>query len=300
MLSVRPPSFDVGQMVTVAQSVEPRIVVPVVAGSSPVGHPFAPSRRDPRQILCKVGLGSTVWMVPFFRMVSLEETIAYKFRNPLLLAEALTHPSLAYETQRPHFDNQRLEFLGDAVIQIVVTEELFRRFPGFSEGRLTKLRSRLVSRAALQTYATAIDLGGYLLMGKGEEANGGRQRASTLADALEALVGAIYLDAGMPAARKFLLERAESMLLALDEAPMEQNPKGELQEILQSLSSAGPRYRILSQEGPDHAKTFVACVEWQGRVLGHGTGSSKKEAEAFAATDALIARKWEESVVGSS
>jgi ribonuclease-3 len=235
----------------------------------------------------------------FARMLSLEETIAYKFRNPLLLAEALTHPSLAYETQRPHFDNQRLEFLGDAVIQIVVTEELFRRFPGFSEGRLTKLRSRLVSRAALQTYAAAIGLGGYLLMGRGEEANGGRQRSSTLADGFEALVGAIYLDAGMPAARKFFLERAEDMLQALDEAPMEQNPKGELQEILQGISNAGPRYRILSQEGPDHAKTFVACVEWQGRVLGQGTGTSKKEAEAFAATDALAGKRWEESAVGS-
>jgi len=102
-------------------------------------------------------------------MVSLEEAIAYKFRNPLLLAEALTHPSLAYETQKPHFDNQRLEFLGDAVIQIVVTEELSRRFQGFSEGRLTKLRSRLVSRAALQVYALDIQLGSYLLMGRGEE-----------------------------------------------------------------------------------------------------------------------------------
>jgi ribonuclease-3 len=229
-------------------------------------------------------------------MVSLEEAIGYKFRNPLLLAEALTHPSLAYETQKPHFDNQRLEFLGDAVIQIVVTEELFRRFAGFSEGRLTKLRSRLVSRPALQAYALSFGLGGYLLMGRGEEANGGRQRASTLSDAFEALVGAIYLDAGMEAARKFLLERAGDMFQLLELMPEEQNPKGELQEILQGLSNIGPRYRILSQEGPDHAKTFIACVEWQGRMLGQGAGSSKKEAEAIAAADALAARKWEEPV----
>lgn len=226
-------------------------------------------------------------------MVSLEEAIAYKFRNPLLLAEALTHPSLAYETQKPHFDNQRLEFLGDAVIQIVATEELFRRYPSFSEGRLTKLRSRLVSRAALQSYAADFNLGSYLLMGRGEEANGGRQRASTLADAFEALVGAIYLDAGMPAARKFFLDSAGNMFQELDEAPMEQNPKGELQEILQGIGNVAPRYRILSQEGPDHAKTFVACVEWQGRMLGQGAGSSKKEAEAIAAADALAKRKWE-------
>ena len=227
-------------------------------------------------------------------MVSLEEAIAYKFRNPLLLAEALTHPSLAYETQKPHFDNQRLEFLGDAVIQIVVTEELYRRFPGFSEGRLTKLRSRLVSRTALRVYALEIRLGSYLLMGRGEEANGGRQRSSTLADAFESLIGAIYLDAGMPAARKFFLDRAEAMFQELELTPMEQNPKGELQEILQGLSNVGPRYRILSQDGPDHAKTFVAGVEWQGHLLGQGAGSSKKEAEAIAAADALEARKWEE------
>ena len=137
-------------------------------------------------------------------MKSLESRIEYKFRNSLLLAEALTHPSLAYETQKPHFDNQRLEFLGDAVLQLVLTSELYNRFAGFSEGTMTKLRSRLVSRTALCEYARAIRLGEYLLIGKGEESSGGRDRPSTLADAFEALIGAVYLDGGIDAARFFV------------------------------------------------------------------------------------------------
>src|SRR5947209_7290728 len=131
----------------------------------------------------------------------LEERIGYKFRNALLLAEALTHPSLGHETQQRHFDNQRLEFLGDAVLQLVISENLFQRFGDFPEGQLTKLRSRLVSRDALKSYAVALDLGQYLMMGRGEEASGGRTRTSTLADAVEALIGAIYLDGGLEAAR---------------------------------------------------------------------------------------------------
>jgi ribonuclease-3 len=226
-------------------------------------------------------------------MVPLEERIGYKFRNSLWLAEALTHPSLAYETQRPHFDNQRLEFLGDAVVQIVITEELFRRFPLFGEGRLTKLRSRLVSRAALQGYAVSVGLGHYLLMGKGEEASGGRERPSTLSDAFEALVGAIYLDGGMGPAREFVLARASSLLQDVEQAPAEWNPKGQLQEILQARAAVSPRYRIVSQEGPDHAKTFVATVEWEGLTLGRGNGASKKEAQTNAAADALQGRLWE-------
>jgi ribonuclease-3 len=135
----------------------------------------------------------------------LEERIGYKFRNSLLLAEALTHPSVAHETQRKHFDNQRLEFLGDAVLQLVITEQLYRFFGEKAEGVLTKLRSRLVSRETLKTYAAAIDLGSYLVMGRGEEASGGRERASTLADAFEGLIGAIYLDSDLETARKFVL-----------------------------------------------------------------------------------------------
>jgi len=139
----------------------------------------------------------------------LEERIGYKFRNSLLLAEALTHPSLGHETQQHHFNNQRLEFLGDAILQLVITEYLFRHFGGEPEGQLTKLRSRLVSRGALKAHAAALDLGRYLLMGRGEEASGGRARTSTLADAFEALLGAIFLDSDLATARRFLPTRSD-------------------------------------------------------------------------------------------
>src|SRR5713226_5407824 len=145
----------------------------------------------------------------------LEERIGYKFRNPLLLAEALTHPSLGHETQQRHFDNQRLEFLGDAILQLVMTEYLFRHFGDQPEGQLTKLRSRLVSRDALKAHAAALDLGQFLLMGRGEEASGGRARVSTLADAFEALLGAIYLDGGLEKTRKFILAQAQQDLALL-------------------------------------------------------------------------------------
>jgi len=225
-------------------------------------------------------------------MKSLEKRIDYKFRNSLLLAEALTHPSLAYETQKPHFDNQRLEFLGDAVLQVVLTNELYHLFPKFAEGRLTKLRSRLVSRKALQKFAITFKLGKYLMIGKGEEASGGRERPSTLADAFEALVGAVYLDGGIDSAQKFILKACKEDLESVAEAPTEINPKGELQEILQGLSTRSPGYRIVSQEGPDHCRIFVANVEWGGQTLGTGSGASKKDAEALAAKNALEQKVW--------
>src|SRR5437899_1912101 len=141
-------------------------------------------------------------------MNPLEERIRYKFRNSLLLAEALTHPSLGHETQRYHFDNQRLEFLGDAVLQLIFTRHLFDLFPNFSEGQLTKMRSRLVSREGLKVHGISLGLGRFLMMGKGEESSGGRVRASALADAFEALIGAMYLDSDLETVRKFVLEEA--------------------------------------------------------------------------------------------
>jgi ribonuclease-3 len=223
---------------------------------------------------------------------SLEKIIAYKFANSLLLAEALTHPSLAYETQRPHFDNQRLEYLGDAVLQLILTDKLYRAYTAFGEGRLTKIRSRLVSRDALWRFARQIELSDFLLLGKGEEASGGKERASNLADAYEALIGAIYLDGGFEAAKVFVLSQCGS---AIDEAasePDEENPKGRLQELLQAISPTSPSYRILQQEGPDHAKTFEVCVEWEEKLLGSGKGCSKKEAEFEAASQALNDELW--------
>jgi ribonuclease III len=223
----------------------------------------------------------------------LEERIGYKFRNPLLLAEALTHPSLGHETQQRHFDNQRLEFLGDAVLQLVITEHLFRHFGNEPEGKLTKLRSRLVSRDILQTHAAALDLGRHLLLGRGEEASGGRERTSTLADAFEALIGAIYLDSDFEEARKFILTQSRAELESVAQEPVDINPKGDLQELLQSISPTSPVYETVSESGPEHDKTFVVRAIWEGQELGQGTGRSKKQAETAAAEEALKLKRWE-------
>jgi ribonuclease-3 len=226
-------------------------------------------------------------------MNPLEVRMGYKFRNGLLLAEALTHPSISLERKDYPFDNQRLEFLGDAVIQIVVTEHLFRMFSDFSEGRLTKLRTRIVSRTALRERAFALDLGSFLMMGRGEEASGGRERSSTLADAFESVVGAIYLDGGFEASRMFLLQQMEETFANLASQPEEINPKGFLQETLQSIAPNAPEYELLSQTGPEHSKKFVCRVLWAGMELGSGEGLSKKEAQVAAASVALEKRSWE-------
>ena len=226
-------------------------------------------------------------------MTALEERIGYQFRNPLLLQEALTHPSVGHETKRDHLDNQRLEFLGDAVLQLVMTERLFRHFDEEAEGRLTKLRSRLVSRETLRTYALALDLGSYLTMGRGEDASGGRERTSTLGDAFEALIGAIYMDSGLETARTFILEQARADLEQIAEEPVDINPKGELQELLQSISLRSPVYEVISQAGPEHEKTFVVEAIWEGLVLGKGSGRNKKQAETAAAEEALRLKLWE-------
>lgn len=233
-------------------------------------------------------------------MSPLEEQIGYKFRNPLLLAEALTHPSVAHETGRKHFDNQRLEFLGDAVLQLVITEQLYGHFQEKPEGDLTKLRSRLVSRDTLKDYAAAIDLGKYLMMGRGEEASGGRTRTSTLADAFEALVGAMYLDSDLSATRKFILAQAKDELQDIMREPTDINPKGDLQELLQAISPRSPVYETVSESGPEHDKTFVVRAVWEGQELSRGVGKSKKQAETAAAEEALKLKRWEESAAPSS
>lgn len=225
-------------------------------------------------------------------MNPLEQRLRYKFRNPLLLAEALTHPSLGHETQRHHFDNQRLEFLGDAVLQLIFTEYLFDQNPDFTEGQLTKLRARLVSREGLRMLAQGIDLGRFLMMGRGEESSGGRERASALADAYEALMGAMYLDSDYVTVRRIVLTEAREILESLDGDTHDQNPKGRLQEILQAISPRSPQYPIIDQSGPEHDKRFVATIVWCGQELGSGEGRSKKEAEVAAARNALAQELW--------
>src|SRR3982751_6224081 len=226
-------------------------------------------------------------------MTPLEERIGYRFRNRLLLEEALTHPSVGHETQRHNFNNQRLEFLGDAILQLVITEYLYHHFSAEAEGQLTKLRSRLVSRESLRVRAAALDLGQQIMIGRGEEASGGRKRASTLADAYEALIGAIYLDSDLETVKKFILTQSKPDLEDVKEEPVDINPKGHLQELLQSISPTSPIYELVSESGPEHDKTFVVKCVWEGIVLGQGSGRSKKQAETTAAADAMRRKIWE-------
>src|SRR5712671_261459 len=177
----------------------------------------------------------------------LQKAIGHQFKNPALLQEALTHPSLAHEKGGNGTHNQRLEFLGDAVLQLVLTDHIFELFPDFPEGKLTQVRAHLANRHTLHRRALATELGDYLLLGKGEEASGGRARLSNLADAYESLLGAVYLDGGIRAARKFVARQFALEFKNLKEATPRQNPKGLLQEMLQEQSTANPQYRVISE-----------------------------------------------------
>jgi len=218
---------------------------------------------------------------------NLENKIDYHFKNSQLLVEALTHSSISLDHAQHPFDNERLEFLGDAVLQLVITAHLFQIFPEFEEGPLTKIRTRLVSRTALKAYASNLELGKYLIMGRGEESSGGRERSSILGDSFEALIGAIYLDSDFARARNFILQQAAAHLHRVTLEPEEINPKGRLQEILQSKAPSPPMYEHLEERGKAHLKYFRCRVIWEGKELGIGEGRSKKEAEVAAATQAL-------------
>ncbi|MCE0483803.1 MAG: ribonuclease III [Methylacidiphilales bacterium] len=218
-----------------------------------------------------------------------QQRLGHTFADEALLRLALTHASFGHERRQPLPDNQRLEFLGDAVLQLTVTAELYRRFPELPEGRLTVLRARLVNRQHLQQMAQELDLGGHLILGRGEENSDGRRRASILADAMEAVIGAVFAEAGWDIARALILRLIEPSLatLALEDDTSAANPKGSLQEKLQARGDHPPVYRCLSETGPAHARVYEVVVEWQGRELGRGQGASKKEAETRAAEAAL-------------
>lgn len=220
-------------------------------------------------------------------MKALEEKIGYHFQNQELLLEAMTHSSTSFDRKTPFNDNERLEFLGDAVLQLVITQHLFEIFPSFEEGQLTKIRTRLVSKTALQAYATRLELGKHLILGRGEEASGGRKRSSILGDSFEALIGAIYLDGGLEVSRSFILYHASEHLNDITLKPADINPKGHLQELLQSRGTQAPSYELIEESGAAHSKSFRYAVLSEGTILGVGEGKSKKEAEIAAASDAL-------------
>ena len=219
----------------------------------------------------------------------LQTRIDYTFKRGELLELALTHPSASHEHNKKLATNQRLEFLGDAVLQLFISAELYQRFPDHDEGSLSKLRALLVNREALAQRATVLKLGNELCLSRGEERSGGRNRPSALADAFEALVGAIYLDGGLTQVKKIIRKQFADQIDGADTNPHCGNPKGELQEILQSKSSVAPEYRLLETDGPDHNRSFLCSVRHSGSELARGTGKSKKEAEMNAATTAIEA-----------
>jgi ribonuclease-3 len=218
---------------------------------------------------------------------TLPERMGYVFRDPAFLRLALTHPSVAHEQGSPTQTNQRLEFLGDAVLQLVLTRELYEKFPGFGEGPLTKARAKLVNRRTLAERARHLGLGQHLILSHGEELHGGRDRPSALADTYEALLGAIFLDGGFEAARDFILRHFQAAFGGLSVIPILENPKGELQELLQAVSSEAPQYQVVSVSGPDHDRIFESTVHHNGAELARGQGKSKKAAESEAALAAL-------------
>ncbi len=218
-------------------------------------------------------------------MNNLEKNIGYEFKNPSLLKIALTHSSYANEAGKGTKYNERLEFLGDSVLSVIVSEYLFEAFPNMPEGELTKLRASLVCEKSLAKFSEKLGVGEFLLLGNGEENSGGRARPSILADAFEALLAALYLDSDMERARTFVLEFVKS---ALKEAkPSFKDYKTMLQEIIQQNREESVRYHLVGEHGPDHDKRFIVEVHLNSNVIGHGEGRSKKEAEQKAAKEAL-------------
>ncbi len=235
-------------------------------------------------------------------IATLEEVLGYQFKRPELLQQALTHSSQAREFEALKSaestrsgDNEQLEFLGDAVLSLATTEELFHRFPHFREGELSKLRAHLVSEKHLISVAQQLELGFYLRLGRGEEKSGGRHKTALLVDALEAVLGALYLDGGMENARRFVLQRIVNPELERNGSSLPVTDyKSALQEKLQANGRPQPTYVLVKEHGPDHSKTFTVearlhTADHRGKAafVGRAEGSTKKNAEQDAARQAL-------------
>jgi ribonuclease-3 len=216
----------------------------------------------------------------------IQQRIGYLFRDAELLERALTHKSYANENRVP-YHNERMEFLGDAVLSLVISEYLMKSCPDSTEGDLSRLRAAVVSEPALAAISREIGLGDHLLLGKGEDQTGGRNKDSLLADSLEALIAAAYLDAGKDAAESLVIRLFEEVTKKAGTSGASLDYKTELQERCQEQLKQLPEYRIVSETGPDHRKQFEMEVWIKGQLAGRGTGKSKKEAEQRAAKEAL-------------
>jgi len=222
------------------------------------------------------------------QITEFQNTIKYKFNKLSMINEALTHSSYANECRNKYIhNNERLEFLGDSVLSIVVSEYIYLKYNNLPEGELTKVRANVVCEPSLANQAKRINLGKYLRLGKGEEVTGGRDRVSILADAFEAVIGALYLDGGMEIARDFILNMLSPSIELASKGSLFRDYKTDLQELLQSKYDDKISYRVVDETGPDHNKTFEVEVILGDRVLGVGQGKSKKESEQMAAKKAL-------------
>jgi len=227
----------------------------------------------------------------FTEIAELESLLGHSFRDPRWLHQSLMHSSRIPERtdQEPAESNEKLEFLGDAVLELVVSEELVRDFPDWSEGQLSKSRARLVNATAISLAAQRLGLGKYLHLGRGEEKTGGRTKPALLADAYEALIAAIYLDGGLEAARGFVRRSLVEGAIAVEAERLgHTDHKSALQEFLQSRGMAPGTYHVIAESGPDHQKTFRVEVRIGGQAPAVGAGKTKKEAEQSAAIAALI------------
>ncbi len=222
----------------------------------------------------------------------IENAIGYRFKDKNLLLLAFTHRSFVNENRLVNEHNERLEFLGDAIFGLLVSEHLYRNFPQTPEGELSFLRSRLVEASSCVTYIQKLDVEKYLLLGKGERLNNGRGRDSILSDLFEAIIGAIYLDDGIEAARSFLFGNFSKMIADIVRTPIH-NWKALLQDYCQKKFQKPPLYKVMSESGPDHQKSFTISVIINDEELGIGKGTSKKIAQQQAAEDALSKLPWQ-------
>jgi len=220
-----------------------------------------------------------------------QQRIGYSFKDMDFLDSALIHRSYVNETKLQIHDNERLEFLGDSVLALVVNEYIFKKFPLYHEGELAKIKAKVVSEDILAKVARNIAIGDYLLMGRGEDLSGGRLRDSILSDAVEAVIGAIYLDSGLKSSRDFILSNLKPYIRDIQKIPSSIDPKSSIQEFVQKKYKEKPEYKLIKESGPDHCKNFEVALLIKGKEIVSASGSSIRRAEASAAEKALEMKK---------